>query len=70
MSPACQIFALREPIFITLIDVWPRANWEMVTNNLTPVIDVALSEAALDVCFIMYFFIEMYLILIYNIQSV
>ena len=70
ISPGCQIFALRESIFIALIDLWPRANWEMVTNNLTAVSDVALSEAAMYVCFMMYFFIEMYLILIYNFQSV
>ena len=40
-SPMGQVFTKRAPIFIAIIDVWPRANWEMVTNNLTTVIDVA-----------------------------
>ena len=34
-------------IFIAVIDVWPRTNWEMVTNNLIAVIEVALIDAVL-----------------------
>ena len=44
-SPAWQIFNQRAQFFIVAIYVCPRANWEMVTNNLTAVIDVALCEA-------------------------
>ena len=49
-SPAGQFFALRlqASIFIKVINVWPRANWEMVTNNLTAVIEVMLTYAALS----------------------
>ena len=46
-SPTGQIFTLWAPIFIVVINVWPHANWEMVTNNLTAVVDVTLGETLL-----------------------
>ena len=44
---AGQIFTIQEPIFILLIYAWSRANWEIITNNLTSVIEVALMDVAL-----------------------
>ena len=47
ISPTGQIFTQQAPIFITVIDVWLHAYWEMVRNNLITVIEVAaLSEAS------------------------
>ena len=42
-TPSGQISTLSAPIFIAVIDVWPRSNWKMVINNVTTVIDVTLS---------------------------
>ena len=47
-SLAGHIFTLRAPIFNTVIDIWSHTNWEMVTNNLTAVIEVTLIEVVLS----------------------
>ena len=36
------------PFFATVIDVCYHSNWEMVTNNLTAVIKVALIDVSLS----------------------
>ena len=41
------LFLLRAPIFTVITEVWPRANWAMVTNNLTMIIEVVLIEGFL-----------------------
>ena len=43
-----QILTLREQFFTAVIDVWPHANFDMVTNNLTNVIEVALIDDTLS----------------------
>ena len=42
------------PIFIALTDVWPHTNWEMATNSLIAVIEVALSKALLNAYQVIY----------------
>ena len=37
-----QIFTLKAPIFIVVINVRPRPNWKMITNSLTAVIEFAV----------------------------
>ena len=34
-------------IFTMVINVWPHANWTMVTNNIITVIDVTLTDVTL-----------------------
>ena len=42
-----QIFTYT-PFFTTVFDVCPHANWEIVTNNLTTVVEVELIDDAVS----------------------
>ena len=42
-----QIFILWASFFTVVTDVWSRANWAMVTNDLTTIIEVAKIDVAL-----------------------
>ena len=54
-------FSHRGQIFTLVINVWPKVNWAMVTNNLTAVIEVMLIDGALDEGFLHCTYMNRYL---------
>ena len=44
---AYRNFQPRGKFFTAVTDVWPHANWAVVTNNLTAIIEVVLIDVAL-----------------------
>ena len=59
ISPTGQMFTLRAPFFTEVTEVWPRANWAVVTNNLSTIIEVVQIDVALVEGFHMAFFWRM-----------
>ena len=54
------LYPLQALIFTVITEVWPCANWAMVTNNLTVIIEVMLTEVVLIDSFLYWYHYNMY----------